>query len=46
MLAPSHPNASLLPSGVAVLQDGPAGAGRDLLAAIAVGRDLVCAVSG
>ncbi|MEG3152492.1 MmgE/PrpD family protein [Sphingomonas sp. ZT3P38] len=40
--APSHPNASLLPAVLAVLQDGPPVSGRDLLAAIAVGCDLVC----
>lgn len=39
--APSHPNASLLPAALAVAQERPV-SGRDLLAAIAVGCDLVC----
>lgn len=39
--APSHPNASLLPAVLAVAQERPV-SGRDLLAAIAVGCDLVC----
>lgn len=39
--APSHPNASLLPAVLAVAQEVPV-SGRDLLAAIAVGCDLVC----
>lgn len=40
--APCHPNASLLPAALAVMQDGAGIAGRDFLAAIAVGCDLVC----
>lgn len=41
--APSHPNAALLPAVLAVLQtaDRPV-SGRELLAAIALGCDLVC----
>lgn len=39
--APSHPNASLLPAVLAVAQERPV-SGRELLAAIAVGCDLVC----
>ena len=40
--APSHPNASLLPAALAVLQTGAPVSGRDLLGAIAIGCDLVC----
>ena len=44
--APSHPNASLLPAAMAIVQgDAPAGppiSGRELLAAVAIGCDLVC----
>lgn len=40
--APSHPNASLLPAVLAVLQSGAPVSGRDLLGAIAIGCDLVC----
>jgi 2-methylcitrate dehydratase PrpD len=40
--APSHPNASLLPAALAVAQtEGPV-SGRELLAAVAIGCDLVC----
>jgi 2-methylcitrate dehydratase PrpD len=40
--APSHPNAALLPAVLAIAETaGPVG-GRDLLAAIAIGCDLVC----
>lgn len=40
--APSHPNASLLPAVLAVMQERGDVSGRELLAAIAVGCDLVC----
>jgi 2-methylcitrate dehydratase PrpD len=40
--APSHPNASLLPAALAVLQTGAPVSGRDFLGAIAIGCDLVC----
>jgi 2-methylcitrate dehydratase PrpD len=42
--APSHPNASLLPAVLAILQTGPPVSGRDLLAAIAIGCDLACRI--
>ena len=40
--APCHPNASLLPAALAVAATRPETSGRELLAAIAVGCDLVC----
>jgi 2-methylcitrate dehydratase PrpD len=40
--APCHPNASLLPAALAVMQEGAGVSGRDFLAAIALGCDLVC----
>ncbi|CAN5407120.1 hypothetical protein BH09PSE4_BH09PSE4_03160 [soil metagenome] len=40
--APSHPNASLLPAALAIAQTGGPVSGRELLAAIAIGCDLVC----
>jgi 2-methylcitrate dehydratase PrpD len=40
--APSHPNASLLPALLAVLQEKGGASGREVLAAVAVGCDLVC----
>lgn len=41
--APSHPNASLMPAAIALVQaaDGPV-SGRDFLTALAVGCDVVC----
>lgn len=40
--APCHPNASLLPAALAIVQERGDVSGRELLAAIAVGCDLVC----
>jgi 2-methylcitrate dehydratase PrpD len=40
--APSHPNASLLPAVLAILQTGGPVTGRELLAAIAIGCDVSC----
>lgn len=40
--APSHPNASLLPAVLALVQSRPPISGRELLAAIAIGCDLAC----
>lgn len=40
--APCHPDASLLPAALALLQTGAPITGRDFLAAIAIGCDLVC----
>ena len=40
--APSHPNASLLPAAIALADADPTISGRELLAAIAIGCDLVC----
>ncbi|GAA0298612.1 MmgE/PrpD family protein [Sphingomonas oligophenolica] len=42
--APCHPNASLLPAALAIAQSGPPVSGRELLAAIAIGCDLVCRI--
>ncbi|MEO9130667.1 MAG: MmgE/PrpD family protein [Sphingomonas sp.] len=42
--APCHPNASLLPAALAVAETGPLTTGRELLAAIAIGCDLVCRI--
>jgi len=41
-LAPTHPNAALLPAVLAIAETGGPVSGRDLLAAIAIGCDLVC----
>lgn len=41
-LAPCHPNASLLPAALAVAATHPGRNGTELLAAIAIGCDLVC----
>ncbi|HVI99860.1 MAG TPA: MmgE/PrpD family protein [Sphingomonas sp.] len=40
--APCHPNASLLPAALAIVAARPETSGRELLAAIAIGCDLVC----
>ncbi len=40
--APSHPNASLLPAVLAVIETGGPCSGLELLAAIAIGCDLAC----
>ena len=40
--APSHPNASLLPAALAIVQSEGLVSGTELLAAIAIGCDLVC----
>jgi 2-methylcitrate dehydratase PrpD len=40
--APTHPNASLLPAAFAICEADPSLSGADLLAAVAVGCDLVC----
>ena len=42
--APSHPNASLLPAVLAIAETGAPVSGRELLAAIAIGCDLVCRI--
>lgn len=42
--APSHPNASLLPAALAMVQARGIEDGRALLAAIAIGCDLVCRI--
>ena len=40
--APCHPNASLLPAALAVMQGDASVSGREFLAAVAIGCDLVC----
>lgn len=42
--APCHPNASLLPAVLAIAETGAPVSGRGLLAAIAIGCDLVCRI--
>jgi 2-methylcitrate dehydratase PrpD len=42
--APCHPNASLLPAVLAIAETGAPVSGRELLAAIAIGCDLVCRI--
>jgi len=42
--APCHPNAALLPAALAITQTSAPVSGRELLAAIAVGCDLVCRI--
>ncbi|MEO9131113.1 MAG: MmgE/PrpD family protein [Sphingomonas sp.] len=42
--APCHPDASLLPTLLAVAETGPPVSGNELLAAIAIGCDLVCRI--
>ena len=44
-LAPSHPNASLIPALLAVLQAGPPKERREVLAALAIGCDVACRIA-
>jgi 2-methylcitrate dehydratase PrpD len=44
-MAPTHPNASLLPAALAIAQSQPNVSGRDFLLAMAIGCDIACRVA-